>query len=377
MAKAGVSFAPIFPAWLRPRLTAYVALCVAVCLGLWVVPLFVGEFHAQFFPEVAFHEAAWWDYALLDWLRQRTGLGLLPLLWLLSAAIALALFATMILFEALAWALRLDRRDDAWTSFTWSLRSWRAWLQWLVRATAWALLGLLALALPGGWKFVGTLPGLVALASLPFFAFNATALRQPTPPPRFRMRWPGTTAFVVGVVGIILVEAADLLAKSSGRLEVALPVWLASLVFAAFLLIGWIDRSPPARWAANLHRATRPRVLGAMATQGIRLGLIVLALWLVLLPAAVLVLRSLGDVNGWLESWVAASGPSTSTLAVANVARFATAWWWAGLAALFLLPATPLTWFAAVASGRLLVQLGAVKEEGAMADTTATTGSNA
>jgi hypothetical protein len=365
----GAPPAPRFREWLRPKLSAYVALAVAICLGLLVVPAFVEQFHAQFFPDQAFREAAWWDYAPLAWLRRNTGLGLLPLLWLLPAAVALAWFAVMLAFEGLAWRLRLDRGDDAWTSFTWALRSWRAWLRWLLRAALWAALGLIALALPERWRLAGTVPGVVALASLPFLAFNAVNLRPASPPVRFRMRWPGAWPFAVGVVGIVLMEAADLLAKLSGKLWVVLPVWVVSLAIAAFLLVGWMDRSPPSRWAANLHRATRPRVMGAMATQGLRLGLVVIALWLVLLPAAVLLLHTFGDFNGALATWIRAGVPTTAEGGVVEVARFATSWWWLGLMALFALPATPLTWFAAVGSGRLLVQLGAVcRDPGSITD---------
>jgi hypothetical protein len=364
MTRGGIDTgAPRFRDWLRPKASAYVALALAVCLGLLVVPAFVAQFHAQFFPDQAFRESAWWSYAPLDWLRRRTGLGLRPLLWLLPGAIALAWFGVMLAFEGVAFRLRLDRADDAWTSFTWALRSWRAWLRWLLRAALWSLLGLLALALPERWRLAGTVPGVVALASLPFVAFNADNLRSTEPPARFRMRWPGAWAFASGVVGIVAMEAAELFARLSGHPLVVLPVWLASLAIAAFLLIGWMERSPPSRWAPNLHRATRWPVMGAMATQGLRLGLVVIALWLVLLPAAVLLLHTLGDFYGALERWVRAGVPTTPERGVVEVARFATSWWWLGLMALFALPATPLTWFAAVASGRLLVQLGVVARD--------------
>jgi hypothetical protein len=336
----------------------------------WLLACFVGALALPFamqwvhsrIPDIAWEEA----------MREHTGMPWWPIAWLFPFGYCAALALVAIAFEALIYFLRLDRGDHAWSSVVWSFRGWPA-------ALAWTVLPLALLTAPlarGEWEtwwaiafaYIWVPLYLVPLL-LPFFVLKPDYLRATKPRLSFRPAWPGWLPALV-LLGPALLSMWGALVTNTTFLDVYVPEpprWLliAALpvaVVAAFFLpmVGrllWLNARVGTSFRECARAALRPRVFLPRIVLWIRWFACVALVMLVGFPAWLFVAVIFPQLDGRLP---VPSDPGL--LLLVNASRFVWCYWWlfalGGAAAFQLL----LTWSEEVGCGRLLLELGEVRE---------------
>jgi hypothetical protein len=290
----------------------------------------------------------------------------MPLLWTAPAFVAIACLLALDLAELLAWALRLDRADHAWSSLAWTARSWRAAAVWFGAGTLVALaLGAAACAFVGteGWIYGVLLLACWALL-VPFLAGNVGNLWPARPSLLWRPGWPGWPAIAVGLAMLVASELADrglshaaTMLPESLRPSVALAnhvlLTFAKMLAAAYVAFVWLNRGRARLAPAQRRWIFRGEVLRAQLVYYLRATSLVLVLP-PLLMVAVLVVFLVPQVE---DAMRAGGGPSAPVFHSAVwVARFVAEWWWVVLA-------FPVFWFVVAWPSRMFVQLGFVSPD--------------
>jgi hypothetical protein len=301
----------------------------------------------------------------LGWIHAHFGLGLQAQLWTAALITWLLLGALVVGLEWLAWRLRADRADHAWTSLAWALRSWPAWLLWTLGVAAVACLGWPARDLPSWWSLSAFLPGALALASLPFFAFNAANLRGATPSVIWRWRWPGWPSVFSAIAYVLVIHSADagigffgeIVAPDQRWVTLSLEcvLWAVGLLWALVWQVAWLNRATASAAPAMRRLALAPRVVSAVVVQDLRYWLLIALFAVPLLAAAVATLFFIPQMAESMRYRGAELPAAWHALFVTK--RFVSQWWW--------LAVVPLPWFDLVAKARLLEQLGTAGPAGA------------
>jgi hypothetical protein len=347
------------------KVRAYGALCAWVLLGLLPVPWFVNRFHDDVFVQ---GEAPWYRIDAVGWLHDHVGLSVMAQLWLLPlVGVAIVLIVAGAL-EGAAYGLRVDRRDDAWSSLGWAIRSWPAWLLWvagavlLVAAGAW-----IANHLSPSWQWLALVVFVTPLACVPFLGLSLRNLSPTRPAILWHPAWPGWKSVAVLVAclaalalfdqatGLIDVEPLTARMRILVILASLIAQLLLTLVIATACAISWLNCSRlPVR--ETFAAAVRPGVLGPVVLQQLRLQLLTATLLLPVVALAALLVLVVPQVE---QSWrqYGTSLPLVWQWWV-RASRFLVAWWWALAQMLASLGPIGLGWFATVGVGRLLVQLG-------------------
>ncbi|HTL14753.1 MAG TPA: hypothetical protein VL251_06625, partial [Thermomonas sp.] len=188
-----------FADWLRPKRGFHAVVAALVLLGGLTVPVLLAVLRAD---TRAVPASTWSRLAPFAQWHDALGLPVFLSPWLMPFAMLASVALILLVFEALAFYLRVDRGDDAWSSLAWLAAAWRGWVPWLLLAAA--LLGVAAAVAAkvggdtGGMAFYGVAV-LLALAS-PFFAWNARNLRADRVDAAWRWAWPGWAA--IGVVAM-------------------------------------------------------------------------------------------------------------------------------------------------------------------------------
>lgn len=341
------------PSARRSLLRFHLGTALVAWMSFAGIPLFLQRFHVELVGggvEDALHRIG-----PIAWIRARTELDLLAQAWLVAALVPLLVLALTAGFEGLVRWWRLDASDDAWTSLAWAARSWRGWLLWIGIFATGIAVGSPALLLPESWVLLALVPVAVAFLSVVFFAGNADNLRPPTPPARWRLRWPGWFALLVAIAALALSEGVDHLFERVGLSEASMlaidvGLLIPSLVVTLFISIVWISRATLRRALRCWRKALAPQLIVSSFVQELRFGVVAVQLLLPLAPWMALetfvvpqVQDSVagGDLGVFWSSWLA-------------VVRLVSSYWWA--------MALPLAWLMLVAGSRLIVQLDAVDE---------------
>jgi hypothetical protein len=359
-----------FAAFLRAKRGWMAFLFAWTTLGGMVLPLFLASYYDAYLfgtPEERLI-AAWAPLAAVS---RVTGLGLLGILQWLPVAVAMFGLLVQVAIEAVIWWTRLDRADHAWTSFTWTIRSWPAGLAWtllglglfvvvfhiLDRAqSSFAPWMLAALAVPAAW-----------LLMAPFFAGNPANLARDVPSLRWRPRWPGAFAVVIAIGALVAMAAIDyglgqgldrVPLEGSAKTAIEGAAFLLSafvgLALLAYVGFSWLNRRGGWLGVDDRRIAWSRTSLAALAASWLRpLGwltaafpvLALLALQIFIWPQVEETLRKGSGPYGLFPSrWQA----------LMEAVRFAKDILW-------LVVPWPAIWIASVHPGRLFVQLGFVR----------------
>jgi hypothetical protein len=341
-----------FAVWVRPRVP-----WIALVSVLSVSALFLLVLYMQDFP--AMRES--WERPVLDGrlpllgdIHRITGLGLMAQLWLAPLVLALLVAATLFTIEFLAWRLRIDRRDDAWSTLAWSLRTWRAWLPWGLAACALVVFveGLEYLDLEGRVATVVRVTTIALvlplLVWLPFLAFNAANVEGDPSPARLRMRWPGWRVVAMYFAVFLLIGLMDRAIAAADAKLLALAfrglVWIPFLALETTVCLVWLG------YVAGANEGLR-HVLSAPAFRTVALQDLRLSAWFMLgIGGPAVVLSALAVFLVPEAEFSLAKGQQVPPL-------------WTGIAALRFGPygdwiqraAVPFEWFLVAAYARLLV----------------------
>jgi hypothetical protein len=295
-----------FGAWIRPRLRWIVLVALVGAIGLLLFPLFLLQFPVEnrfWIDAVAANRIG-----LFGAVHARTGLGLQAQLWLLPMVAALIIGAALFVLEFLLWRWRWDPADDAWSSWTWSLCSWRTGL--VLTLVVWVPTWGLPAAFSGS-DFQAVVSGVaLALPSLAialcwFLVFNPVNLVPADPPSRWRGRWPGWRAVVVTAVVTGTLAAIDFLcdAWSPNLLSffADLILWIPFLALQTACALLWLGFRPS--FLAALRGLVRSPQFRSVFLQNLRLGLwFEIGLAGLVLPAAMLNIFFFPQVEEYLQS---------------------------------------------------------------------------
>jgi hypothetical protein len=346
-----------FRDWWRRKAAAYALLWLWAGLGFALLPLFAQLHLADIFPGASTDRLL---IGPLAWIHAHTGLRLRAQLWLAALVAWCLVGAIVVALEWLAWRLRVDRDDHAWTSLMWALRSWPAWMLWTTGVALVACLGWPLRELPGLLWLLAFSPAMLAIVTLPFFAFNAQPLLSDTPPVLWRWCWPGWPS-VASVLAYTLVTASadkgidlfgDIVAPGQRwiPLSLGLVFWVIALLWALVWQVAWLNRATMAEAPAMRRRALAAPVVSAAVVQDLRYWLLGALFAVPILAVAVATIFFIPQMVESLQ-YRGAELPA-AWKAMYSTSRFVSKWWW------FAIP--PFAWFAEVASARLLVQLGTV-----------------
>lgn len=321
------------------------------------------------------HTLVWEETGPMAWLRDKVGLPWWVLAWGIAAAYPFAIALLVLVFEAVMRVMRLDPARHAAFALGWSLSGWRAFLAWIPLFAVPSVspyVGMFGFeALPGWTPTIGlfVLPFVAGLV-LRFFAWNPAYVMAPRPTARTRFRWPGTAPVLVflaaWILAWILVAASD---RALGPAE--LPIWvlagLAALVLPFLLYIGiclqlfWFNASSLGHGPAIVHavrESRRWRVFGAMLALVLRTYALLAAVLLPLLPAFLFLTAILGSLE---TQFLSVALEPDAVQPMIDASRWFVSWWWVlGLAGWAVMDGAVLPWVEAVASGRLLHELGLI-----------------
>jgi hypothetical protein len=351
--------------YLRPKLGFMAVLATVAVLGAWILPLFVARHYGAIFGDVP-EARLLHGIPMLRAIAEATGLGLMPLLWSLPVAIALAGVLLQVALEAIFWVLRLDRADHAWSSFTWTLRSAPAVLLWILIGAALAMAGywgLDRLAVGGEAMLLSFVLPVAWLLTAPFLAGNAANVTPARPRLFWRPRWPGWFAFLLGLVLSIVLFAVGWyveaeLAEWRGDAAVAYRLLLDEVVrYVGLLLVAYAGFAWLNRRSTWLARGDWPRVwnrasLGALLVAIVRpWGWAVVGLPII--ACTIVVIFFVPQVEDSLLGQGQTLSPTWRAFVVSM--RAVAQWWW-----LMLLPL--LVWAGFVFNARLFALLGYVED---------------
>jgi hypothetical protein len=272
----------------------------------------------------------------------------------------MALACVFLLCEALGRLL--DPRDLVAESLRWTLRGWRPAL---LAACAYGLVlaigaGLIVL-LPIDKNTESLAPELMTIA-LWFFVWNAEFVRAPRPQVSgMRPRWPGRVAVLLPLA--VLLAATAWSAMNAGTPTSAWPWALMAPLLAINFLIDiavrwlWLNRKNSLREAFAV--ALRPAVFLPALMLELSWWIACVLLLLVVVPVCYLFIDLLPGLEQSMESV-----QGTSVMLLVHWSRVAVSWWWAiAVAGLGSLLMAWKLWFGPVACGRLMFELGLVRED--------------
>lgn len=343
-----------FTEFLRPKRRLYRAIFFAVAISGLLATIVLHWVFLQT-PERGFVQAhfgiPWWAATWLAWV-----------VWVMIVPTA------MLCFEALLYYSRLDRKDHAWSSMAWTLRSWPAAIVYSVVANA---VILLTLGLLHGMTESGVGDSLVpVLANLPFalscaviglVAWNAANLKGESPPTlrNWRVRWPGwwppllQSAMVVAP-SLLPVPFWD--SASDAVRWVGVGTLLLLAIFLCLVVqLAWLNASELSL-RQTIGTAFRPRIFMAMCALGIRWLALACCLILPVLPIWFLLVMGVPGFAPVLED-----SDYVRLHWFIEASEWAVAYWWLTAAVAFMPIAASWQWLASVSSGRLLVELGVTK----------------
>jgi hypothetical protein len=347
--------------WLHLKRGVYQSWLLACFVGALALPISMQWVHSRV-PAITWGDA----------MREPAGMPWWLIAWLFPFGYCAALAVLAIAFEALIYFLRLDRGDHAWSSMVWSLRGWRA-------ALAWTVLPLALVTVPlarGEWQlwwaiafsYMWVSRGLVPLL-LPFFVLKPDYLRATKPRLSSRPAWPGWLPTLV-LLGPALLPMWAELATNTTFPDVQLPdpprlpliMMVPVMIVTGFFLsvVGrllWLNAHGGASLGECARAALRPRIFLPCIVLWIRwLACVALAM-LVGFPAWLFLAVIFPQFDGRLPVTL-----DPGLLLLVHASRFVWAYWWlfatCGVAALQLV----LTWSDEVGTGRLLLELGKVRE---------------
>ena len=338
----------------------YGVLWVWAAIGLSVVPLIVQVHIQDIFPGDSQERLLWGP---VGWIHDHTGLYLKTQLWLAAALAWFLLGAIMFALEWLAWRLRMDPDDHAWTSLVWSLGTWRACLFWLLCVALIGSVGLLALQLRSMWFMLAVPVYWAASASIWFFAYTAENMCAVDLSSRWRWRlaWPGMAAFACAVLYELISSVTEEGLQLS-RTRLGLPIWLVIAGWATYLVISllleiiwkaaWLNGSPLARLNALRRKVTVKSIVLPYALQTLRFYVIAALVAIPFLAGTLIAIYLVPQIQYTMSSRGAES--SWAWQAFIRITRLP-GWWW--------VPAIlPAIWFTEVSTARLLVRIGVLTE---------------
>ena len=349
---------PSLGEWLRTKRRLYLPWLFAIFLSALLVPVVIQLADANFPAGVEWEATAWFTR-----LRERAAIPWALAAWSFPMAYTAAVAAIFLGAEILVFALRLDRRDAASSSMGWALRGWRAALAWTVAPPL--IVVLLAFLVDElFWiaiMFAAFAPFVIVII-LPFFVTRTEYLRAERPALRSRPRWPGAIPVLLWLLAPLALPLLALPAESlpwPGRMLLFLLVLPIAVFLPLVAQLRWLD--PAAGTVDTMRLALQPRVFLPVFLQALRWHGWLLMLLLLALPTAL----ALIGIAPQLEPQLAQLDPvhlEPMLRRIIEASRFAAAYWWAlTLVAMFVLQPC-LAWLGVVSVGRLLLELGEVRE---------------
>lgn len=345
-----------FTEFLQPKRRLYSAIFFAAAISGLLATIVLHWVFLQT-PERGFVQGRfgipWWAATWLAWV-----------VWVMTVPTA------MLCFEALLYYSRLDRGDHAWSSLSWSLRTWPLAIVWfVVTCTAKLLLlgpysFLLGVSDIGGFlaPIASELSDCLLYVVLAFVAWIVRNLDCASPAPlrHWRLRWPDLwpplLVSATGIASLLLSMTPESAMDGSGTL---IGFRISLLVLLAFFLslavqVGWLNASGLSL-RQTIVVALRPRIFLPVVVLAIRWFAVLGLFLLPVIPVWNLLVMCLPQFQFLLD-------PSSNIASywLIEASRKATAYWW--LWGIVILQPIALTWnwFEAISSGRLLVELGVV-----------------